>query len=202
MNSTTFGIWLSGLLTIALYSYLLGDNKIFKLAERIYVGAAAGHALTMAYANVNDLALKPIISDGQWVSIIPILVGLCFFGRLSEKYRWIARYPVAFIVGIGTGVSLRGLPSAQILTQIRATMIPIRHVNHVIMILGVVSTIWYFVFTVSAVEESWTGNKLAKLGRWFMMVTFGVGFATSAASMVARGVGAVTNILRMFNLAR
>jgi len=200
--SAQWAIYLTALTTIALYSYLIGDNRLYKLFEHLYVGAAGGHAITMAFGNIRDLGWTPMVTKGQAALIIPLILGCLLFARLTRSYAWLARYAVAVTVGIGTGVNLRGLPSAQILSQIQATMSPIRHINDLIMVLGVVGTIVYFVFMGFKGYRNVVTNSLATFGRWTMMITFGVGFGTSAFSMVARATGAVTNILKAFNLVR
>ena len=184
-------------MTLSLYSYLVGDNKLFKFAEHLYVGTAAGHAITMGYMNVRDLGFIPLFVKGQMSPVIPILLGLCLYSRYFPQYKWLSRYAIAVTIGIGSGVTMRGMPSAQILSQMEATMVSIKGIDDVLMILGVVGTIVYFLF-VSARNPVTTG--LSYIGRWTMMITFGVGFGTSTFSMVARATGAVTAILKMFNL--
>ncbi len=196
--SVQFGIYLAGIVTIALYSYLIGDNALFKFAEHLYVGSAAGHAITMGYINIRDLGWTPLVSKGQITMLIPLLLGLCLYSRFSTKYVWISRYAIAVTIGIGTGVSLRGMPSAQILSQLQASMV-IRNVNDFLAILGTIGVILYFLFMYG---QNLVTKGFSRIGRWVMMITFGVGFGTSTFSMVARGTGAVTAILRMLGLVK
>jgi hypothetical protein len=200
--SASWAIWLTCITTVALWSYLVGDNKLFKLVEHLYVGAAGGHAITMAFTNIRDLGWTPMVTKGQVEIVIPMLLGLVLFARLTKTYAWVARYAVAVTVGIGTGVNLRGVPSAQIISQLQATMSPIKGLNDIIMVLGVLGTIVYFVFIGPKGYRNVVTNSLATYGRWTMMITFGVGFGTSAFSMVARATGAVTNILKAFDLVK
>ena len=41
MNAELIGTWLATLLTIIVYTYLLGDNFLYRLAEHLFVGSAA-----------------------------------------------------------------------------------------------------------------------------------------------------------------
>jgi hypothetical protein len=196
--SAQFGIYLAGIVTIALYSYLIGDNKMFKFAEHLYVGSAAGHAITMGYINIRDLGWTPLVTKGQVMLLIPILLGLCLYSRFTTKFVWVSRYAIAVTIGIGTGVTLRGMPSAQILSQLQASMV-IKNVNDFLAIVGMVGVMLYFLFIYA---QNPVTKGFARIGRLVMMITFGVGFGTSTFSMVARGTGAVTAILRMLGLVK
>ena len=38
------GTWVAVILTLFVFSYLLGDNALYRLAEHIFVGVAVGYA--------------------------------------------------------------------------------------------------------------------------------------------------------------
>ena len=44
------GTWVAALLTLAVLSYIVGYNSVFRLAEHLFVGIAAGYAAAAARA--------------------------------------------------------------------------------------------------------------------------------------------------------
>ncbi len=199
--STSLAVWLAGLGTIAIYSYLIGDNLLFKLTEHMFVGMAAGHAITMGYGNIRDLAWIPLVTKGKIVLVIPLLLGVLLYARFIKRAAWLNRYPIAVLVGIGVGMLLRGMPAAQIISQIRASMVPMTSLNDFVIFFGVLGTIVYFFFTFFVGKQNAAKTALSQVGRWTMMITFGATFGQSVFSLIARGTGAVTAILRIFGLA-
>ena len=51
------GIWVSALLTLAIYSFLYKDNPFYKLAEHIFVGVSTGYLLVVAVINPHPPAI-------------------------------------------------------------------------------------------------------------------------------------------------
>lgn len=48
-RSRTIGLWMAAFLTLAIFSFLAGDNPVYKLAESIFVGVSAGYAMVAAF---------------------------------------------------------------------------------------------------------------------------------------------------------
>ncbi len=142
--SLNFGTWVAGLITIAILSLVWKENPFYRSAEHLYVGVSAGHAVVMAYNNVRDTAIQPIKS-GQMVWIIPMILGILLYARYT-KSSWVARYPVSVMVGIGTGVAVRGAIHGDFTQQIAAT-IKVGSVNDILLLLFVIASLSYFFFS-------------------------------------------------------
>ena len=57
-------VWVAFVLTLMAFSYLLGDNPIFRLAEHLFVGTAAGYAVVVAYHNIlRPKLFVPLIAE-------------------------------------------------------------------------------------------------------------------------------------------
>lgn len=173
--STNIGVWIAALCTIGLLTFFYKDNAWYKLVEYLYVGAAAGHAITLGWNNINDLALKPL-SKGTAVVIIPILLGMMLYARFTKSYAWVSRIPIGFLVGIGTGMAIRGTIGSQIVEQIRATLIAPNTFNNIVIIVGVLTTMAYFFFSL---EQKGVLGPAARFGRVIMMITFGAAFGNT-----------------------
>ena len=190
--STNIRDWLAALSILALYSFLYKENPVYRFAEHLFVGIAAGHAISMAYGNVRDMAARPAIVDGKIALLIPCLLGILLFLRFSRKYSWIARYPIALIMGIGSGMALRGIPSSQILTQLAGIFVPLTSISNIILFAGVIGTLFYFLFTK---EHKGVIGGLASVGKWTMMVSFGATFGTTIFERLSLFIGTLNTVL-------
>jgi len=173
--SMNFGVWIAALCTLGLLSFFYKDNPLYKLVEYLYVGASAGHAITLGWTNVRDMAIVPM-SKGRLVLIVPIILGLLLYTRFSKKTMWVSRIPIGFLVGIGTGMAIRGTIGSQVVTQIQATILNPLALDNLIIILGVTTTLSYFFFSW---KQGRMGQMSSQIGRMFMMVTFGAAFGNT-----------------------
>lgn len=188
-------MWLGAISVVMVFTYLWGDNWLFKFSEHIFVGLGAGHSIVMAYGNIRDSAVKPLVNQGKWLLIIPIILGILLYARFIKQYSYLSRWGVAMMVGIGTGVLLRGLPSAQILSQLRATMLSLNSLGNVIIVLGTLGGITYFLFTI---KGNPVVNTLNAFGIWAMMVCFGVAFGGAVFQRTSQSAGAIQYVLKIF----
>jgi len=173
-------VWAAAILTLSALSFLFKDNPFFKFAEHTAVGAGAAHWVVMGYGMIRDGAVKPLVQTGQLWLIIPIILGILMFGTYT-KWPWLSRYPVAFLVGCGLGVAIRSAIEAQFIGQIRALVLPfvtadpLKTINNLIIVLGTIAVISYFIF---AREQKGPFGKVTEVGRIIMMVYFGGAFTT------------------------
>jgi hypothetical protein len=184
------GVWLAALVTLATYSYLAKENPLFRMIEHFYVGIASGHAVAMAVVNLRDLGTRPLLG-GQFIVVVPLLLGLLFYARYLRRPA-LARLPLAVLTGIGAGTALRSLPGASVLAQLRATIVAFNSVDNIVLALGVVSVLSYFLFT----TPQWRAVRLASdLGKVFMMVTFGASFGATVFAGHSLIVGSLELLL-------
>ena len=76
------GLWVSALLTLAIYSFLYKDNFFYKVAEHMFVGVSTGYLLVVALTD----ALKRDLWDPlfvnprkEYIVIIPLILGVLLF---------------------------------------------------------------------------------------------------------------------------
>ncbi len=189
--STDLGVWLAALTTLALYSFLYKENPAYRAVEHLYVGVAAGHAIAMGWVNVRDMGLQPIV-QGKMLAIVPVILGILMFARFVRRYSWLARYPIALVVGTGSGLALRGIPPTQIIAQVRATFIPLTSINNLIIFVGVLGTLAYFLFTQ---KHEGSFGALTRVGKWAMMVAFGGTFGTTIFERLSLLIGTLNTLL-------
>jgi len=88
-------------------SYIFfGWNIFFTTSEHIYLAGNTAIVLSTVLLSLNSTAILPI-TKGRYLLIIPVLIGLLTFSRMT-RYRWLSRYPVAVLSGIGLGLLVGG----------------------------------------------------------------------------------------------
>ncbi len=174
------GVLLSGFLILAVYSYLFRDTKAYAYVEHVYVGFVAAQAIILGWQNIRDGAMKPL-QKGQWAFVVPVILGILLYARFWKRYAYLARLPMAFMMGVAAGVTITGVIVAQFVTQVRATILPLTSLNNVVIVLGTASTLAFFLF-IPIGKASGTGgagnryspmNVLSNVGRATMMAAFG-----------------------------
>ena len=172
------GVFLSGLFILACFSYLFKENKFYTYTEHIYVGFGAAQALILGYRNISDGAVTPLFA-GRWEYLVPLVLGVMLFARHVNGYHHLARLPLAFMMGAAAGVTITGAIEAQFVKQVRATIMPLTSLNNVIMVLGTVSTVAFFLFipfgkaAQGGRERPRVLEILSTAGRATMMIAFG-----------------------------
>lgn len=184
--------WIAALGMIAIFSFIFKENPIYRFCEHVYVGAAAGYAISVNVKSIADNAWTPITQDGKIILLIPVALGLMLYARFFKNIAWLSRWSIAFMVGIGSGLAIFGGVNSQFLQQIKATMIPLNNINNILLVLGVLSILLYFFFSV---EHEGVVKHAASVGRWVMMVTFGVSFGNVVMGRISLLLGAFETIL-------
>jgi hypothetical protein len=210
------GIWLAAGLTIAIYSFLYKDNPAYKLAEHIYVGVSAGYTVCITYFNIiqpnlidqifdrdNVITLitlknhiiflwRPLsIAQGDYLLLIPALLGLLMYSRFFRKISWVSRIPIAFIIGAAAGIGVPNSIQASLIRHTSATIAPLFsdsgfQINALVIVIGVVAVLIYFFFSI---EQGRTLKTISWVGIMFLMVSFGAAFGYTVMSRVSLVIG-------------
>jgi hypothetical protein len=212
MDATVLGAWVATGLTLFIFSFLYKDNPLFKLAEHLYVGVSVGYTIVKAYDTVIvHLIVKPIFEQGEYALLIPVAIGMLMLTRYVPKAAWLSRYAFAFIVGVGSGLAIPRTISSFILRQIEDTVRPLlslaggdgvtfsmnllnpsSSINVIIILIGVISVLFYFFFSI---EHSGPGKVVAKTGVMFLMIAFGAAFGYTVMARMSLLIGRLTDLI-------
>lgn len=185
--STDVIVWVSSILTIIAFSYIYKENEFYKAVEHLYVGVAAGYTVVMGYTNIINKVWRPLSQKGQYQVLIPAVLGLMLFAPyIYRPLAWLRRIPVAIIVGIGAALSVRTSIVTQFIGQLKASVIPLNSINNIIIVLGTVVTLCYFIFTV---KPNPVMNVGVESGKWVIMVTLGAAFGAGIMGRVSLLIG-------------
>lgn len=187
MLTPTFGLWMAAIGTIACYSYLYKDNFIFQMMEHIFIGIAAGHAVTMGFNNIKTMAWIPFTTKGALGMGVAMILGLALYTRFFKNVAWISRYPIAFMMGVGAAVTITGNIEGQFIRQLRATMVPITNIDQLIILVGVLGTITYFLF--GPISNNKVVRQVSVIGMWTMMGAFGAAYGNTVMARMSLVIG-------------
>jgi hypothetical protein len=195
----TIGIWFGAFLTLCIFSFLYKDNPFYKLAEHLFVGISAGYWATLEYHNVFKPNLwEPLTKEGRLLLIVPFIFGILLFSRFTRKYSWLSRWPMALIIGIYAGITIVGYGSGDLILQIHANLLPLwtdhwlTSVNNILLTVGVITGLLYFFFSK---EHKGALGAGAKIGIWFLMISFGASFGYTVMSRMSLLIGRIYFLL-------
>lgn len=208
----TIGTWIAALLTLCILSFLYKDNPFYKFAEHLFVGVSAAYWAAYYYHNILlPNLIHPLFREGQLLLIIPFILGVMMLMRLLPRVSWLSRWPLSFIVGTYSGYYLITYLQSNAVEQVRATLVPffqlegwkaffsnpgvITFLNAIaipVIVIGVITGIIYFFFSK---EHKGTFGILAKIGVWFLMITFGASFGYTVMARISLLIGRVYFLL-------
>ncbi|MGH7165320.1 MAG: hypothetical protein ACREIS_07335 [Nitrospiraceae bacterium] len=209
---TLLGAWVATGLTLFIFTFLYKDNPLFKLAEHLYVGVSVGYTIVKTYDTVLvRLIYQPIAEQGEWSLLIPMGIGTLMLARYFPKVAWLSRLAFAFIVGVGSGLAIPRIISSFILKQVEDTvrpllyavegggatftfdlMDPASNLNAVVLLIGVVSVLFYFFFSV---EHTGPGQAVARTGILFLMIAFGAAFGYTVMARMSLLIGRLADLI-------
>jgi hypothetical protein len=181
---------LGAVLTLLIFSYLLGDNPLYRLALHIFVGVSVAYALIVALRGVILPALTPPdTSDPDlrllWgISLIGVVLGLLLLPRGMRGLSWLSDVSVAVLLGVGVGVALGGALLGTLVPQLDAATNPavpefLWPLGQAVAIVGTVTGLMVFNFTGRRPTRRLLNRLLnggARIGRWFVLIGFGAAY--------------------------
>ena len=191
------GIWVAALLTLAIFSFLYGDNPFYRAAEHLYIGVSAAFWFIYiwsfaVYPNlIQGIAKQGIV--GKDILILPTILGVLMLTRVVPRFGWLSRYPMAFAVGLGAGLALTGVAQGLLFPQLQATILnPLKSFNNLILIIGVTTSLMYFYFSH---EHTGGLGLMTRAGIYFIMIAFGASFGYTVMARVSLLIGRVGFLL-------
>jgi hypothetical protein len=140
-----------------------------------------------------------------WYILAGILAAMMLL-RLVPKFGWISRWPLAVVVGSTAGLYMVTYFQSNFLSQLQNTIIPLfdisriralppgadgdaffgAYLGNMVMILGTLTGLVYFYFSK---EHKGALGGAAKIGIYFLMVTFGASFGYTVMSRMSLLIG-------------
>ena len=213
----------SFLLTIIVFSYLIGDNPLFRLAIYIFTGISAGYIATVAWWQVLLPRLVIPMATGSMemkaFMLVPVLGAMLILMKLSPRLAGLARPVMAFLVGVGAAVTIAGALSGTLIPQVAGaidsfdlraatarniSLIQVM-INGGIILAGTIFTLIYFHFGAQArpdgsMRRNGVIEFLALIGKIFIGITLGVVFAGVYAAALTAMIERISSLTRFLGL--
>jgi hypothetical protein len=191
-------IWMlvSFVLTILVFSYILGDNPVFRVVLAILVGTTAGYLTVVLLSQVVlQKLLQPILSGNFFLTAVPLILSLLLLMKLFPRFSRVGNIPMAFLVGAGAAVVIGGAILGTLITQVSASITQfsswkeiasgnglINFLEGGLILFGTIASLLYFKFTIRTKKdgsdgESFLVNWIRSAGKFFIIITLGAMFA-------------------------
>lgn len=190
--STDPWVWIMGLGLLGIFSFVIKENPVYRLCEHIFVGAAAAYGISMGYQNLITQAWTPIVRDGKFIYIVPVIFGLLAYARFIKPIAWLSRWTMGLLAGTGAGISIYGITNSDLLNQVKANLLPLNSPENFIMVFGVLAILVYFFF---AIDHKGPIKQVSLAGRFLLMITFGVSFGNVVMGRISLLLGSLQDIL-------
>jgi hypothetical protein len=210
-------LWVAALMTLGIFSFLVGDNPLYKFTENLFIGVSAAYWMVVAFWTtlvpnlfghlaprfvtahlVPGLAENGVVPEADLSYLIPLGFGILLLWRLAPRGGWISRWTLALILGTTAGLRLIGFLVSDFVGQIRNGMKPLLVVTpgggldwgaSFSAIVGTLAVISGLVYFFFSKEHKGVFGAISRVGIWVLMITFGAGFGYTVMGRIALLVG-------------
>ena len=187
-------VWIAALLTLAIFTFLHRDNPIFRMAESIFAGISLGYFVGITLnQTLKPNLIGPLYSDFRhnWDLLFAGAIGLLLYSRYIPRIAWVGRFSLAIYVGYYVGVTMVQKLQGEVLPQMMSAVKPINSLslaslNNLVVSTGVLTVLCYFYFSV---KHEGVFGRIANVGVWFLMISFGAAFGYTVMGRVSLLIG-------------
>lgn len=203
-------ILIGGFSTLAIFSFLIKENPVYRFFEHLFIGISAGFGLIFGIKNflwpkiiVPMLGLDIIkYPDGSFsgeynplylLYLLPAFFGLFYYFIYSKRYSWLAKLVIGFSLGSAGGLAFKGFYN-RILPQVSGSFKPLvilensninyfESFNNIVFVFTLLVVLYYFFFSFKS--EGKVSKGLNKSGRILLMICFGSFFGSTVMARMA-----------------
>ena len=135
--------------------------------------------------------------DRRLIYIIPFILGVFMLLRLVPKVGYLARWAIAYVVGMTAGLRFYSFLNSDVRMQIQASAIDFTSnwlgiANALILFIGTLTGLIYFFFSK---EHKGTIGILSKIGIYFLMIKFGASFGFAVMGRISLLIGRMNDLI-------
>ena len=212
---TIASVALGFLLSLLIFSYLLGDNPLFRLATHLMVGIGTAYAAVVVIESVlvpqlflplRQVATGDIFSLLNDAQIVVMVLAALLLLKLSRRTAVLGNVSMAVVMGVGAAVAVGGAALGTLMPQVSATALSLSPstaaqilpensgvlnvLAAVVIITGTITTLLYFHFAGRPAGDDKTERAAwvrfpAQIGEVFLMIAFGSLYAGAIISSLA-----------------
>lgn len=179
-------------LAFCMFSTLYGKgNPLYSLAEESYLGFGTGLSIVMNLAYIWKTGFLNIMA-GDWVLILAVVLGIMILFRVSSKYSYISRIPIAIVLGAQFGLSLRTIIFSGFTQQIQSVIFPLFSGGTQMMLYNwtiAICVIFMLTFFFYTIEIEGPLKTSAAFGEYLLYASFGAIFAQTFMGRLGLFIG-------------
>lgn len=195
LSISEIGLWVGFILTLMVFSAVLGDNYLYRLAVYVFVGMSAGYAAIVTWNSVLIPWIRSTLLSGDPVRVvfgaIPLALGALLLFKSSNRLGRLSGLTMALLIGVGTAVTLVGATAGTLIPLTLGANRPVLDTpSFIISIAGVVTSLVYFQYLAvrkpdGGTRRSLSGATLAFIGQGFIVITLGALYGSAILSSLA-----------------
>jgi hypothetical protein len=205
--------------TLLVFSYLIGDNPLFRFSIYSFTGVSAGYIAAVAWWQVLLPRLVIPLMGGtmgeKLFLFLPMLGALLILMKLSPRLAGLARPVMAFLVGVGAAVTIAGALNGTLIPQVGGTVnafdltaASARNINPLealfnalVILCGTIFSLISFHFGArsrpdGSINRSGLIEIPAWIGRIFIGITLGVVFAGVYAAALTAMIERIASLIK------
>jgi ABC-type antimicrobial peptide transport system permease subunit len=183
-------LWAGFILTLMVFSYVLGDNFLYRLAAYVFVGLTAGYVTVITWNSVLMPWVRQTILSGGGPAVVilgavPLVLGASLLFKGTNRFGRLGGVALALLIGVGTSVALVGSVSGTLIPLAAGAARPDLDLpSFLISIIGVVCALVYFQYSSRRAPSGEPRRALpislmAAIGQIFIVVTLGALYAAA-----------------------
>lgn len=182
MNNELIGLAVGFLLTLFVYSYIWGDNPLYRLAVHILVGISAAYAAIVVVRQIvlpfyAQLQVNP--NNLELVSgLVPFVLGLLLVLKRLPRLAWLGTPTIALLIGVGAAVALLGALQGTLLPQVTAVSASTPLLSLAVAVLTAFTLLSFTFRATPTPGRPWKRPWWQQIGQGLLMITFGALFAS------------------------
>jgi hypothetical protein len=205
------------LLTIMVFSYLIGDNPLFRIATHLFIGIASGYVTVLLLEQVLwPKLIQPLLAGSlgtRLLLLIPLALAILLFTKLSPQYGRLGNISLAFLVGSGAAIIIGGAIQGTLIPQSLAAInvfdftspgamqstILVHFLEGLFLLITTTASLLFF-FYGEKPKTPWLHGPWQmiqagrKVGEYFIAITLGAVYAGVMAASVAALVERVSSL--------
>jgi len=191
----TTGLIIGSVVTLLIFSYLIGDNLLYRWALALLVGAGTGYALAVSLRFIifdwlNNIQASDSLSMRLYY-LAPLLLGALLLLKGIPRLSALGNVSMGFMLGVGAAVAISGALLGTLVPQMQATATGISLengeaalLNGGLVLVGTLTSLFVFSPRLRRADKElhpitlW----LQRTGRAFVVVSLAVAFSGALTS--------------------
>lgn len=203
------------ILTLMVFSYLFGDNFLFRVATYIFIGVSAAYVCVIViYQIILPRLLLPLVigsTSERTMMFFPLVMSVLLLFKLSSRFSNLGNLSMGYLTGLAAAVTVGGAVLGTLAGQVGAsfhfledsqgTLPSLALLEGAFVLLGTIATLVYFHFgaqqnAARKPRRVWVVEGAAGIGQIFIAVTLGALFAGVLTASITALVERLSFIIR------